>query len=40
MAETYYCPHDLPRFAEMGKDRPELWAKFSPGTTRCSPRAR
>ena len=28
MAETYYCPHDLPRFAEMGKDRPELWAKF------------
>ena len=28
MAETYYCPHDLPRFAEMGKERPELWAKF------------
>ncbi len=28
MAETYYCPHDLPRFAEMGKDRPELWTKF------------
>ena len=28
MAETYYCPHDLPRFGEMGKDRPELWAKF------------
>jgi len=28
MAETYYCPHDLPRFAEMGKDRPDLWAKF------------
>ena len=28
MTETYYCPHDLPRFGEMGKDRPELWAKF------------
>jgi len=28
MAETYYCPHDLPRFAEMGKERPELWARF------------
>ena len=28
MAETYYCPHDLDRFGEMGKNRPELWAKF------------
>jgi alkylhydroperoxidase/carboxymuconolactone decarboxylase family protein len=26
--ETYYCPHDLQRFAEMGNSRPELWAKF------------
>ena len=26
--ETYYCPHDLARFAEMGASRPELWAKF------------
>jgi 4-carboxymuconolactone decarboxylase len=26
--ETYYCPHDLSKFAEMGKNRPELWAKY------------
>ena len=26
--DTYYCPHDLDRFADMGKNRPELWAKF------------
>ena len=26
--ETYYCPHDLRRFAEMGENRPELWEKF------------
>lgn len=26
--DTYYCPHDLARFAEMGNARPELWAKF------------
>ena len=26
--ETYYCPHDLERFGEMGENRPELWAKF------------
>ena len=26
--ETYYCPHDLKRFGDMGKNRPELWAKF------------
>ena len=24
----YYHDHDLPRFAEMGKDAPELWKKF------------
>jgi 4-carboxymuconolactone decarboxylase len=26
--ETYYCPHDLSKFGEMGNNRPELWAKF------------
>ena len=26
--ETYYCPHDLSKFSDMGKNRPELWAKF------------
>lgn len=26
--DTYYCPHDLAKFAEMGDNRPELWAKF------------
>lgn len=26
---TYYDPKDLPRFAEIGKDAPELWQKFS-----------
>ena len=26
--ETYYCPHDLERFSEMGKNCPELWEKF------------
>jgi 4-carboxymuconolactone decarboxylase len=26
--ETYYCPHDLARFGEMGENRPELWSKF------------
>lgn len=26
--ETYYCPHDLSKFAEMGKNRPDLWAKY------------
>jgi alkylhydroperoxidase/carboxymuconolactone decarboxylase family protein len=26
--ETYYHPKDLPRFAEIGKDAPELWEKF------------
>ena len=25
----YYQPEDLPRFAEMGADAPELWEKFS-----------
>lgn len=27
--ETYYCPHDLDRFSDMGKNRPELWSKFT-----------
>ena len=26
--DTFYCPHDLRKFAEMGKNRPELWEKF------------
>lgn len=26
--ETYYCPHDLTRFPEVGTVRPELWDKF------------
>lgn len=26
--ETYYCPHDLDRFSDMGKNRGELWTKF------------
>ena len=25
----YYDPQDLPRFAEMGKDAPELWEAFN-----------
>jgi 4-carboxymuconolactone decarboxylase len=28
LSETYYRPHDLTRFAEMGRERPELWEKF------------
>jgi alkylhydroperoxidase/carboxymuconolactone decarboxylase family protein len=28
MAETYYDPADLPRFAEMSEGNPELWKKF------------
>jgi hypothetical protein len=27
--DTYYHPHDLGRFAEMGKGNKELWEKFS-----------
>ena len=27
--QTYYTPKDLGRFAEMGRNRPELWEKFS-----------
>jgi len=27
--ETYYHPHDLAKFAEMGKANKELWEKFS-----------
>jgi 4-carboxymuconolactone decarboxylase len=26
--ETYYHPPDLARFADVGKDAPELWEKF------------
>jgi len=26
--DTYYCPHDLDRFAEVGENRPELWRKY------------
>jgi 4-carboxymuconolactone decarboxylase len=26
--ETYYRPHDLDRFSEMGLNREDLWAKF------------
>ena len=26
--DTYYCSHDLAKFGDMGKNRPELWAKF------------
>ena len=26
--DTYYHPPDLARFAEIGKDAPELWEKF------------
>ena len=26
--DTYYCPADLDRFPDMGKDRPDLWQKF------------
>jgi alkylhydroperoxidase/carboxymuconolactone decarboxylase family protein len=25
---TYYDPGDLPKFAEVGEDAPELWKKF------------
>src|SRR5262249_42028399 len=28
LMDTYYCPHDLSKFTEMGKNRPELWAKY------------
>ena len=26
--DTYYCPHDLAKFGDMGSNRPELWTKF------------
>ena len=26
--DTYYHPHDLGKFADMGKGNPELWDKF------------
>jgi len=28
LSDTYYRPHDLSRFSEIGKERPELWEKF------------
>jgi alkylhydroperoxidase/carboxymuconolactone decarboxylase family protein len=28
MSDTYYSPHDLPRFGEVGRARPELFAAF------------
>ena len=27
--ETYYDPKDLPKFASIGEEAPELWEKFS-----------
>ena len=27
--DTYYHPHDLSKFGDMGKDAPELWKKFN-----------
>lgn len=27
--DTYYAPHDLARFPDMGRNRPELWEKFN-----------
>jgi 4-carboxymuconolactone decarboxylase len=27
--DTYYCPADLGKFAEMGKGNSQLWEKFS-----------
>jgi len=27
--DTYYDPHDLSRFAEVGEDSPALWKSFS-----------
>jgi len=29
MSDSYYDPADLPRFAEIGAEAPELWDKFS-----------
>jgi alkylhydroperoxidase/carboxymuconolactone decarboxylase family protein len=26
--DTYYHPNDLARFGDMGKNRPDLWAKY------------
>jgi 4-carboxymuconolactone decarboxylase len=26
--DTYYRPHDLRRFSEVGRDAPDLWRKF------------
>ena len=41
MSDSYYDAQDLGRFAEIGKDAPELWRVISSrGTPRCSPMAR
>jgi 4-carboxymuconolactone decarboxylase len=29
MEKTYYAPEDLGRFADLGRNAPELWKKFS-----------
>ena len=34
--ETYYHPHDLGKFAEMGKGNKDLWEKFMPTTVPSS----
>lgn len=26
--DTYYCPHDLKKFSEMGERRSDLWDKY------------
>ena len=28
MSQTYYDPHDLAKFGEMGAEAPQLWQKF------------
>ncbi|MFG0316390.1 MAG: arsenosugar biosynthesis-associated peroxidase-like protein [Planctomycetota bacterium JB042] len=28
MSDTYYSPHDLPRFGEVGENRPELFEAY------------
>jgi hypothetical protein len=36
--ETYYDPHDLPKFEEMGKEAPDLGKKFFDYYTPCLPK--
>ena len=33
--ETYYCPHDLARFGEVGKHRPELFEAWNRWYNEC-----